>query len=268
MRHLVFTCILTIMILVSGRQAHCLEQQDYRVGEGDVLKVMVYDNPDLETTTRVSGDGTSIFPLIGELNIEGLTVSQIASKIADKLSAGFILHPQVTVFVEEFRSKRAIIMGEVKLPGLYELSGSTSLVELISKAGGLTVDAGSEITIKRKNPDNPGQDDLITVNLKSLLEKQETSPNLAIMDGDSVFVPRAGVFYVTGQVKRPDAYKLEAGTTVIKAITMAGGFSELASQKRTRLVRQVDGVETVMEKVPMHTLVMPEDVIVVPESFF
>lgn len=268
MRHLVFACTLVLMLFVGGRHGLCVEQQDYRVGEGDVLKVMVYDNPDLETTTRVGGDGTILFPLIGELNIEGLTVSQVASKIAGKLSAGFILHPQVSVFVEEFRSKRAIIMGEVKLPGLYELSGSTSLMELISKAGGLTVDAGSEITIKRKNPDNPGKDDLITTDLKSLMEKQATAANVAIMDGDSVFVPRAGVFYVTGQVKRPDAYKLEAGTSVIKAITMAGGFSELASQKRTRLIRQVDGVETVIERVPMHTLVMPEDVIVVPESFF
>jgi polysaccharide export outer membrane protein len=229
---------------------------------------MVYDNPDLETTARVSGKGTILFPLIGELNIEGLTISEVASKISQKLANGFILHPQVSVFVEEFRSKRAIIMGEVKLPGLYELSGTTSLVELISKAGGLTADAGSEITIKRKNVDNPGQDDLITVDLKTLLEKQESSPNVPILDGDSVFVPRAGVFYVTGQVKRPDAYKYENGTTVIKAITMAGGFTELASQKRVRLIRKVNGVETVIEKVPMHSIIRPEDVIVVPESFF
>jgi polysaccharide export outer membrane protein len=253
---------------MTSRLSLCLEQQDYRVGEGDVLNVLVYDNPDLETTARVSGKGTILFPLIGELDIEGLTVSQVASKIADKLAQGYILYPQVSVFVEEFRSKRAIIMGEVKVPGLYELSGSTSLMELISKAGGLTEDAGSEINIKRKNPDDPGQDNLITVNLKTLLEEQETSPNVSIMDGDRVFVPRAGVVYVTGQVNRPDAYKLESGTSVIKAITMAGGFTELASEKRVRLIRKVDGVETVIEKVPLHTIVMPEDVIVVPESFF
>lgn len=268
MKNFTFACALLILLFATGRTSLCLEQQDYRIGEGDVIKVMVYDNPDLETTTRVSGNGTILFPLIGELQIEGLSVSQVSSKIAQKLAAGYIRDPQVSVFVEEFRSKRANIMGEVKLPGLYELSGSTNLVELISKAGGLTPDAGSEITIKRKNPDNPGQDNIITVNLKSLLEKQETSPNVSIMDGDSVFVPRAGVFYVTGQVKRPDMYKLEAGTSVIKAITIAGGFTELASQKRVRLIRHVDGEEKVIEKVPMHTVVLPEDVIVVPESFF
>lgn len=268
MKYLTFACALFLLLFATGRTSLCLEQQDYRVGEGDVLKVMVYDNPDLNTTTRVSGNGTILFPLVGEMQIEGLSVSQVSAKIAKKLAAGYILNPQVSVFVEEFRSKKANIMGEVKLPGLYELRGSTNLVELISKAGGLTVDAGSEISIKRKNPDNPGQDNIITVNLKSLLEKQETYPNIAIMDGDSVFVPRAGVFYVTGQVKRPDAYKLETGTSVIKAITMAGGFTELASQRRVRLIRQVNGEEVVIEKVPMHTIVLPEDVIVVPESFF
>jgi polysaccharide export outer membrane protein len=268
MKPLVFMSSLLFTLFLSCLTFAAVEQLDYRVGEGDVLKVMVYDNPDLDTTARVSGKGTILFPLIGELDIEGLTVSQVSAKIARKLSEGYILYPQVSVFVEEFRSKRAIIMGEVRAPGLYELSGATSLMELISKAGGLTADAGSEVNIKRKNPDNPGQDDLIAVDLKTLLEEQETSPNVPIKDGDRVFVPRAGVFYVTGQVNRPDAYKLEMGTSVIKAITMAGGFTELAAQKRVRLIRKVDGVETVMEKVPMHTAVMPEDVIVVPESFF
>jgi polysaccharide export outer membrane protein len=268
MKYLAFACTFLFVMLMTSATCLGLEQQDYRVGEGDVLKVMVYDNPDLETTARVSGKGTILFPLVGELNIDGLTVSQVASVIAEKLADGYILYPQVSVFVEEFRSKRAIIMGEVRVPGLYELSGSTSLMELISKAGGLTADAGTEINIKRKNPENPGQDNIITVDLKTLLEEQETSPNVSIMDGDSVFVPRAGVFYVTGQVNRPDAYKLETGTSVIKAITMAGGFSELAAQKRVRLIRKVDGVETVIERVPMHTLVVPDDVIVVPESFF
>jgi polysaccharide export outer membrane protein len=256
-----------LAIFLGGIPAFGVDQ-DYVVGEGDVLKVMVYDNPDLETIARVSGKGTILFPLVGEVAIKDMTVSEVARMIARKLADGYILDPQVSVFVEEFRSKKAIIMGEVKNPGLYELSGQTSIMELISKAGGLTLDAGDKATIKRKNPDNPGQDDLLSVNLKSLMEKQETSPNVAIRDGDSVFVPRAGMFYVTGQVNRPDAYKLDEGTSVIKAITMAGGFSELAAQSRVRVIRRVDGVEKVLEKVPLHMPVQPEDVIVVPESFF
>jgi polysaccharide export outer membrane protein len=256
-----------LLIFFGGLPAFGVDQ-DYVVGEGDVLKVMVYDNPDLETIARVSGKGTILFPLVGEVAIKDMTVSEIVRIVARKLSDGYILDPQVSVFVEEFRSKRAIIMGEVKDPGLYELSGRTSIMELISKAGGLTLDAGDKATIKRKNPANSGQDDLISVNLKNLMEEQATSPNVAIRDGDSVFIARAGIFYVTGHVNKPDAYKLDTETSVIKAITMAGGFSELAAQNRVRVIRHVDGVEKVLEKVPMHMPVQPEDVIVVPESFF
>lgn len=261
-----------VVLLVLGMSFSCLaaapDNIDYRVGEGDVLKVMVYDNPDLETTTRISGNGTILFPLIGEVFIDNFTVSEVAQILSRKLAQGYILDPQVSVFVEEFRSQKTVIMGEVKLPGLYELSGPSSLMEVISKAGGLTADAGDLVTIKRKNPDKSDLDQIISVNLKNLLEKKENASNLIIMDGDSVFVPRAGVFYVTGQVKKPAAYKLEEGTSVIKAITMAGGFTELAAQRKVQIIRKVEEREVVLKKVPLHTPILADDVIVVPESFF
>lgn len=241
---------------------------DYRVGEGDVLKVMVYDNPDLETVARISGGGSILFPLVGEVQIDGLTVSGVAQILSDKLAQGYLLDPQVSVFVEEFRSQKTVIMGEVKVPGLYELSGPTSLMEVLSKAGGLTIDAGGLVSIKRKDPAQPKVDQIITVDLKSIIEKKENVSNLTIMDGDSVFVPRAGVFYVTGQVKKPAAYKLEVGTSVIKAITMAGGFTELAAQRKVQIIRKVEDREVVLKKVPLHTPILADDVIVVPESFF
>lgn len=259
-----------VLVLILGFScfAASTDNLDYRVGEGDVLKVMVYDNPDLETTTRISGNGTILFPLIGEVMIEGYTVSEVAQDLSKKLAQGYIVDPQVSVFVQEFRSQKTIIIGEVKVPGLYELSGPSSLMELISKAGGLTIDAGDLVTIKRKDPAHPEIDKIISVSLKSLLERRENASNLMILDGDSVFVPRAGVFYVTGQVKKPAAYKLEEGTSVIKAITMAGGFTELASQRKIQIIRKVDDRERVLKKVPLHTPIEADDVIVVPESFF
>ncbi|WP_249620988.1 SLBB domain-containing protein [Desulfuromonas sp. CSMB_57] len=241
---------------------------DYRIGEGDVLRVLVYDNPDLNTNARVSGQGTIIFPLVGEVAIGGLTVSQAAQKIGRELANGYIRDPQVTVFVEEFRSQRVTIMGEVRTPGLHELSGSTSLMELISKAGGLTPDADFQATINRKRSSPQEAEQQINVNLRDLLDRREGTADVALQDGDSVFIPRAGVYYVTGQVRRPGSFRLEPGTSVIKAITMAGGFTELAAQKRVRIIRKVDGVENVMQRVPLHMPVIHEDVIVVPESFF
>lgn len=241
---------------------------DYLVGAGDVLKVTVYDHPDLSSTVRVNNDGTINFPLVGTLQIEGISVAQVGERVAGALADGYIVNPQVAVFVEEFRSRKVIVMGQVKNPGLYELRGPTSLLALISQAGGLNPDAGETVNITRRPDAAAGQEQLLKVDLKALTQGGDTANDVAILDGDSVFVTQAGNVYVTGEVKRPNAYKFERGTSVIKAITMAGGFTELAAQGRVKIIRKSGGAENLLDNVPMHMLVLPEDVIVVPESFF
>ncbi|MEJ2201223.1 MAG: SLBB domain-containing protein [Desulfuromonadaceae bacterium] len=240
------------------------DSSDYRVGGGDVLKVTVYDNPDLAGTVRVASDGTILFPLVGQLQIGGMTVSQVADHIAESLADGYLVNPQVSVFIEEFRSKKAVIVGCIATPGLYELSGPTTLLELISKAGGLTKDAGETVTIKRKG----SEESVLTVDLRSISVQNDGSLDVRIMDGDSVFVAKAGMFYVTGEVKKPDTYKIVEGTTLIKAISMAGGFTNIAAKSKVRVIRKQEGTEHVLENVPMHFPILPDDVIVVPESFF
>jgi polysaccharide biosynthesis/export protein len=242
--------------------------QDYIVGEGDVLKITVYDHDDLTTTARVSGDGMIVFPLIGQVMVKGLTLSQITQGISDLLADGYIVKPQVSIFIQEFRSKKAFIMGEVNRPGLYVLPGQTTFLALLSQAGGLTKDAGDKAVIKRKANPSYNTKSTITLDLKRLVEQGDTSLDIPIMDNDSVYITKAGVFYITGEVKKPDAYKYEEGTTVIKAITMAGGFTDKASQGRVRITRKVNGKEEVLEKVKMDEAVLPDDVLVVPESFF
>jgi polysaccharide export outer membrane protein len=242
-----------------------LSGQDYIVGERDVLRITVYDNPDLTTVARVSGEGTILFPLIGEVKVAGLTIPQIAKKIGDLLADGYIVNPQVIVFIEEFRSKKVTIIGEVLKPGLYELPGQTTLLELLSKAGGLSKDSGDKAIVKRKSSQG---EQTITVNLRQLIEKGDTSIDVILQDGDSIYIPKAGFFYVTGEVKKPDAYKFEEGTTVIKAITMAGGFTDKAATKRIKIKRKEEGREVVLERVGFDDLIRPDDVIIVPESFF
>ncbi len=260
-RLLIFTFLL-LLVAVPPLRA---EGSGYLVGEGDVLKITVYDNPDLSVTARVNSDGSILFPLVGQVKIGGMNISQVAKKIAHVLAAGYIVNPQVSVFVEEFRSKKVVIMGQVTKPGLYELSGTTTLLELISKAGGVTADAGEQVTIKRKTPNH--RESFITIDLKKLLEKG-ADLDMPIVDGDNVFVSKAGTYYVTGQVNKPDGYKLEEGTSVIKAITMAGGFTNLAAQGKIKIIRKIKGKEHILKDVSMHDPVLPEDVIVVPESFF
>jgi polysaccharide export outer membrane protein len=242
--------------------------QDYVVGEGDVLKIVVYDHDDLTTTARVSGDGAITFPLIGQVEVKGLTLTRIADKITSLLADGYVVNPQVNIFIQEFRSKKAFIMGEVQKPGLYVLSGQTTFMGLLAEAGGLAKDAGEKAIIKRKTNPSDKNESVITVNLKRLIEKGDTSLDVPIIDGDSVYITKAGVFYVTGEVKKPDAYKYEDGMTVIKAVTMAGGFTDKASRGKVKIIRKAGGKEETLEKLEMDEPVMPNDVIVVPESFF
>jgi polysaccharide export outer membrane protein len=248
-------------------KADMLFAQDYLVGEEDVLRVTVYDHADLTTVARVSGEGVIRLPLIGDVKVTGLSVAQISEKVSALLADGYIVNPHVSVFVEEFRSKKTIIMGQVNKPGIYALSGSTTFLELLSKAGGLTKDAGDRAIIKRKT--SPGTSEkVITIDLRRLLEEGDTRSDIPLMDNDNVYIAKAGVFYVTGEVKKPDAYKYEEGTTVIKAVTMAGGFTDKASTGRVKIIRKVQGKEKIIEKAEMDEPVQADDIIVVPESFF
>ena len=154
---------------------------DYQIGPGDVLKITIYDHPDLTTVARVDNEGFILFPLAGRLRVGGLSTAKASRTMAAKLDSEYIVNPQVSIFVEQFRSR---------------------------------------------------------------------------------------VVYVTGQVNRPSAFTVEPDTTVIQAITMAGGFTPLAAQGKIKIIRKINGVEKVFKKVPLHEKLMPEDVMVIPESFF
>jgi polysaccharide export outer membrane protein len=238
---------------------------DYIIGPGDVLKISVYDNPDLLTVTRVSDTGSIILPLLGQVKVSGLSISQASDKIASLYSDGYLVNPQVSVFVQEFRSKKAVVLGNVNRPGLIELTGPTTFLELISKAGGLAQNFGETATIKRNVN---GQDEVISINIKALTRGGDMSQNVPIREGDTIYISQAGMCYVTGEVKEPDAYACDGDATVLKLVTLAGGFTGKASRSGVRIIRVIDGKKTVIDDVEMNTPVQPDDVIVVPESFF
>jgi len=241
--------------------------QDYTVGEGDVLDINVYENEDLTTTVRVSADSTIRVPLIGEISVKEMTVSQVSGKIEKLLADGYLVNPQVDVFIKEHRSKQAVLLGQIKNPGQYELRGRITFLEFISKAGGLTPDAGISATIKRIiGPDKSKE--TIVIDLERLIQKGDTSLNILIRDKDSVYITKAKSYYISGEVKKPDSYKYESDITVIKAISMAGGFSKIAAKGKVRIIRIVNGEKKIFEKVNMDALVLPNDVIVVPESLW
>lgn len=260
--------IIIIAVCLLAAFAPPAQAKDYAVGEDDVIRILVYGHPDLSVTERVSGEGFITFPLIGSVRVSGLTVDQIAKAISEKLSEGFIVDPQISVFVTEYKSRKAIIMGQVQKPGIYMLSGPTTFLELLSMAGGISQDAGDKAIIKRKRGDGDRGETTFTIDLRLLLEEGKTFLDITLSDSDSIYIPKASVFYITGEIRKPDAYKLQDGMTVIKAIVKAGGFTEKASKSRIRIIRRVDNQEKVLERVEMDEAIMPDDIVIIPESFF
>lgn len=261
--------LLTLSLIVCCTAA--VAQQEYVIGEGDLLKITVYDHPDLTTEVRVSGDGRIAFPLIGEVTISGLPVAEAERMIAVLLGQGYIMHPHVAVFITEYKSKKVTVLGEVAKPGIVVLRGVSTLMEVLSDAGGITPNAGDAIMVQRLNTSGGsriGKDELTAVvDTKRLFEDGDATANIPVQNGDSIYVPKAAFVYVNGEVKTPGAYKITKGLTVLKSITIAGGFTPKASESRTRIIRKTaKGEETIKAK--MDDLVLPDDVILVPESLF
>jgi polysaccharide biosynthesis/export protein len=257
--HIVF--VIFLIVLNTCRASG----QDYLIGPGDVLSITVYNNDDLKTKVRVSSNGTIVMPLLGQVTVNKLSISAIAEKLTRLLANGYIVNPQVNVFVDEFRSRKVVILGNVRNPGLIELSGPTTFLELVSKAGGLDKDAGDTATIKRKVD---GKDDVIIINLVSLVKGGDMTQNVHISDEDTVYIASAGMCYVTGEVGNPGTYPCGEGATVLKLVTLARGFNGKAAKSSISIVRIVDNKKNILEKVSLDTPVKHNDVIVVPESFF
>lgn len=254
-----------LLVLVALLNNHPASGQDYLVGPGDVLSITVYDNDDLKTKVRVSSNGTIVMPLLGQVNVNKMTVSAITEKITRQLADGYIVNPQVNIFVDEFRSKKVVVLGNVRNPGLIELNGPTTFLELVSKVGGFDKDAGETATIKRVGNE---KDNVIVINLVSLVKGGDLSQNIQINDEDTVYISGAGMCYVTGEVGTPGTYPCGEGATVLKLVTLAKGFTGKASKSGIDVVRMEGDKKTILEDVSLDTPVKHNDVIVVPESFF
>ena len=250
---------------------------DYLVGPQDVLSITVWDQNDLSGKFTVETDGSFTFPLIGRLQAGGLTLRQIDAELKRRLADGYFKNPQLTVAVDTYRSQRVFIVGEVRTPGTYTLTGDMSLIEALSRAGSTTPNASTEAVIVRAaegkaptGPTLPSQADAskaIRVDLKDL-QSGALSQNVALKDGDTIFVPRAETIYVFGQVKNPGAYALQTkDTTVLQALSLAGGVTDRGSTNRIKIVRIVKGEKTEI-KVKLTDTVLPGDTVIVQERFF
>jgi polysaccharide export outer membrane protein len=250
---------------------------DYVVGPQDVLTINSFDQADLSGRFAVEADGTFTYPLIGRVKAGGLTLRQIEAELKKRLKdEKYFVNPQLSVAVEQFKSQKIFIVGEVRLPGAYPLSGDMSLIEALARAGSTLPTASGEALIVHGAPgQSPStalaatQDpsNMVRVNLLDL-ESGILSQNAVLRDGDTIVVPRAQSVYVFGQVKNPGAYALQhANMTVLQALSLAGGVTENGSTNRIKIVRMVKNDKTEI-RAKLGDTVQPGDTIIVPERYF
>ncbi len=240
---------------------------DYRLGSGDSIGVQVFQNPDLTVEARVAESGVISYPLIGNVQIGGLSLTDAEKTIADALrSGGFVRSPQVNITLKQVRGNQVAVLGQVNRPGRFPLeTGNTRVSDMLATAGGVTP-TGDDVLILTGQ--RQGQAFRRVIDIPGLFLNQTPADDVVVVGGDTLFVNKAPVFYIYGEAQRPGPYRVERGMTVMQALAQGGGPTVRGSQNRLKLHRR-DASGKVVESVPLLTdAVRPEDVIYVRESIF
>ena len=272
-------------------------EKDYTIGPRDILQITVFDEPKLSKDVAVDEDGNIRLPWLREVKVGGLTLRK-AEDYIEQLLKRYLKRPQVTILVKEYNSQKVYVLGAVKSPGSYPLTGDTTLLEIISKAGGIIPEGGKTILLVRgganqqiklkkllknqkKESDviedftSNGRTGPIVVNGHKLLDEGDTTLNYVLEPGDLVYIPKVEKVFVMGEVKRPGGIAFKEGLTVLKAITLAGGITPMA--RNTVLVkRNEDGQEktykvslrAVIKDSKKDILLKQNDVIVIKRRIF
>jgi len=242
-----------------------------RLGIGDLVEINVYNVPELAAKVRVSNSGDVYLPLIDYVHVAGLTTEEAQTLIEKRLSDGaFLKNPHVAVFVDEYASQGASVLGEVTKPGVYPVLGEQRLFDLISAAGGFTDKAGRSITVTHRNQ----SDKPVTVPLSRNLTDNPAS-NVEVFPGDTVIVRKADIVYVVGDVGRPSGFLMDSGNlTVLKAIALAGGTNRTAKLNSAKILRKGPGgvsetpvpLKKILQAKAADVTMEAEDILFVPSS--
>jgi polysaccharide export outer membrane protein len=277
-------------ILMAALSSKRDASRDYKIGPEDLLEISVFEDEKLNKTVRVSSQGNINFPLLGVLKVKGLTAGELEREIRDLLAEKYFQDPNVSVFIKEYRNQRISIVGAVEKPGVYEVSGQKTVLDLMAISGGLKQDAGELLFVIR--PFNPeegvpkkGEEKVsneaavrtFVVNLEDLLIKSDLSLNLPLLHGDVVNIPSSGKIFVGGEVKSPGGFPLQGKRlTVSQAIALAGGLKFDSAGSEARIFRFSDkgaGREIIVANIyeihkgKAEDLYLKEnDIIIVPQS--
>ncbi len=281
-----------VLLLTACALSWTAAAEDYEIGPGDVLHVIVLEQVGLTGEFKVDPEGLLSYPFLGKVKVSGMSTAEVERKLATLLSEGYLRRPRVSVAIKDYGSQLVYVTGEFKSPGPYSLKADRSLLALLTQVGEVTLNAGHEVMVirppgpdfapsltetpaspsvgsSRPGPPLPGEVPGSEVFRISLRELKAGYPekNILLQAKDTVYLPKASQVYVLGHVARPGAYRYEEGMTVFQAVLLAGGVTERGSSKGVKILRLVEGKSKEL-KPRMDELVLPEDTIRVPERFF
>jgi polysaccharide export outer membrane protein len=244
---------------------------DYKLGSDDLVSVSVFDHPELSTSVRISKSGNITFPLLGQVPASGLSTRELEELLNRRLAeGGYVRNPQVAVLVTDYQSQKVSVMGQVNKPGEYALTKAVKVLNLLAQAGGLVTGipggtgndmAGDTATLIRQDGTK------VSIDLHGLFEG-DPSQNPDVAGGDTIYVPKAPIYYIYGEVQKPGAYKLERNMTITQAIAAGGGLGPKGSDVWIKVKRRDTKGVVHNISVKGRDLLQPDDVLVIKEAWF
>lgn len=234
---------------------------------GDQVTFQVFGRPEMAMTTYVGEDGRLTVPLAGAIDVAGLTPTKAGQRVASALRQGkYLVDPQVTVALAQSRALHVSVLGSVKTPGRFAIDPRTTVLDALAQAGGITENGAGTVVLLR--PDRTGKLVRFPIDLKGLGQGRGAVPTLTLRGGDSLFVPPAEQFYILGEVKAPNMYRLEPGMTVVQALSRGGGVTPRGSDSRIELKRRKADGSYATSSVSLGDMLQADDVIRVKERIF
>jgi polysaccharide export outer membrane protein len=258
--------VLWMMAAVLAMGVQVAGAAEVLLGPGDVVKLSVYGSPDLSVETRVSESGNITVPLLGQVGVGGLPVAAAEKKVGDLLEkGGYLKKAQVNMLITTLTSQQVSVLGQVNRPGRYPVEGKRKVLDLLAMAGGIGAEGADTVSLIRNRN---GATTRETIDVVDMVRKGELNKDFEVAGGDIIYVERAPRAYVTGEVQRPGALRIERGMTVQQAISAGGGLTPRGSNNGTRITRRdANGNPTTID-VKANDLVQVDDVITVRESWF
>ncbi len=257
----------TAVLPAQAQTAAPATANEYRLGSGDVIRINVYQNPDLLLETRVSEAGVVSFPLLGNIRLGGLTVTSAEKLIADGLRSGnFVKQPQVTIVVLQIRGNQVSVLGQVNRPGRYPIEvADMRLTDMLATAGGIGT-TGADVVVLTGT--RAGQPYRMEVDLPTLFSAVGRANDVLVLNGDTVWVDRQPMVYIYGEVQRPGPMRLERNMTVMQALATGGGLTQRGTQKGLKIHRKTAQGQIQVVEPTLDDKVQDGDVVFVRESLF